>query len=180
MYLHASVYGKVGKIPMEHDDDLACEMNSFCGSHQHPLGSPKQEPPEDVETKGKTSVSNQNNTQSVSGGGGSLVTGVHKSSNGGMLRGVSNSGSGGDDGDDDRRPSVPVGGCQGDNQCYIEGNEEGNVDMDDGNDDDDDKYDDDDGSDNNGIKDEKEVCSCQEATGKWGSIMLIFFTSYTC
>ena len=120
---------------MEHDDDLACdhEMDPFCGSYQHPLGYPKQEPPDGVETKGKTSVANQNNCQSVSGGGGSLVTGVRKTSNGGKPRGVSNSGSGGDDGDDDRRPNVPVGGCQGDSQCYTEDDEKEN-DNNDGND----------------------------------------------
>ena len=140
---------------MEHDDDLAC------GSHQHPLGCPKQEPPDGVETNGKTSVANQNNSQSVSGGGGSLVTGVHKTSNGGKPRGVSNSGSGGDDGDDDRGPNVPVGGCQGDSQCYIEDDEKENDDDDD----DDERYDNDDGNDQNENK-ENEVSTRHEAAGK--------------
>lgn len=160
MYLHSSFCGKVGKIPMEHDDDLACEMDQFCGSCQHSLGCPKQEPPDGVETNGKTSVANQNNGQSVSGGGGSPVTGVHKTSNGGKPRGVSNSGSGGDDGDDGRRPNVPVGGCQGDSQCYIEDNETEN----DG-DDDDERYDDDDGNDQSDNK-ENEVSTRHEAAGK--------------
>ena len=166
---------KVGKIPMEHDEELYCKVKPFCDDQKVPLDCPNQEPSDGKETQGTTSSSNQKDSQSGSEGKGSLVTGVCKGNNGGKPRGVSNSGSGGDDGDDERRrPNVPAGGCQGDNQCYIEGDEKENnakqdrehYKVDDGNDDDDDKYDDDDGSDNNGIKDEREVCSYQEGTGK--------------
>lgn len=157
---------KVGKIPMEHDEELYCKVKPFCDDQKEPLDCPNQELSDGKETQGTTSSSNQKESQSGSEGRGSLVTGLCKGNNGGKPRGVSNSGSGGDDGDDERRRNVPVGGCQSDNQCLFEGDETENDADGNDDDDDDDKFDDDDDSDNNGIKDEKEVCSCQEVTGK--------------
>lgn len=127
MNLHVPLTGKTMKVPEEHIDWL-CFQQETCklkttSSNQDSMHTPTKEPSDAGATQDKTSDSSQKGGQTLPEGG-KAVAQASKSLQGSSNYSRSSSGSGGDDGGDDRKQNVPAGGCQGDGQCSVDDNED--------------------------------------------------------
>lgn len=94
-----------------------------CPRHQDSMSIPTEVPSNTGHGQDKTTTSNQIVGQTATDGG-KQAGQVSKTQQGSTNYRRSSSGSGGDDGGEDRKRNVPTGGCQGDGQCDVDDLEE--------------------------------------------------------
>lgn len=122
MNLHALANGKVTKKPMEHDEQ---EKSGLDTSSNKQVKVPAEGPSDGETPESTAGASNQNVGRKVSSTGRGPGSGLCQRERTGRPNSAGSSGSGGDDGGDDRRPNIPTGGCRSDGQPVVDKGKKG-------------------------------------------------------
>ena len=109
------------ELPQQADEQS--HQGGDCPHNQDSMSTPTNAPSDTGNGKDKTGTSNQKEGQTPTDGG-KPVGQVSETQQGSTNYRRSSSGSGGDDGGEDRKHNLPSGGCQGDSQCEVDDLEE--------------------------------------------------------